>query len=150
VPVLGWRTSTLPLFYTAEGGPPVSAVVGDAAEAAGVARAHWSVNPTGGLVLARPPDAISGEAGVTGAARSAGPDLEEVIAQAVQQVHAEGVRGQAVTPAVLARIEELSHGRSVEVNAALIAGNAALAAEVAVAYTAAPGAAAGSVSGAGR
>ncbi len=42
--------------------------------------------------------------------------------------------GQAVTPAVLALVEELSGGRSVEVNQALIADNAALAADVAVVY----------------
>jgi pseudouridine-5'-phosphate glycosidase len=45
-----------------------------------------------------------------------------------------GVTGQAVTPAILARIEELSGGRSVQVNQRLIADNATLAAEVAVAY----------------
>jgi len=151
VPVLGWRTPTLPLFYTAEGGPPVSAVVGDAAEAAGVARAHWAVNPSGGLLLARPPEAKPGATAATPATAAAAatptrasatawPDLEELIVLAVQQVHAAGVRGQAVTPAVLARIEQLSEGRSVEVNAALIAGNAALAAEVAVAYAAGSGA----------
>jgi len=44
------------------------------------------------------------------------------------------VTGQAVTPAVLARVEELSGGRNVEVNQRLIADNAALAAEVAVAH----------------
>jgi pseudouridine-5'-phosphate glycosidase len=46
----------------------------------------------------------------------------------------QGVTGQAVTPAVLALVEELSDRRSVEVNQRLIADNAALAAEVAVAY----------------
>ena len=45
--------------------------------------------------------------------------------------------GQAVTPAVLARVSELSDGRSAEVNRQLIADNAALAAKVAVAYAAA-------------
>jgi len=52
----------------------------------------------------------------------------------VRQVQREGVTGQAVTPAVLARVDELSDGRSVEVNQRLIADNAALAAEVAVAW----------------
>ena len=45
VPVLGWRTDELPLFYTAHGGPPVSARVEAAAEAADIAggcrRAAW-------------------------------------------------------------------------------------------------------------
>jgi len=122
VPVLGWRTPTLPLFYTAEGGPPVSAVVGSTAEAARVARAHWTLNPSGGVVLARPP--------------AEGLDLEDLITGAVQRVKAEGVTGQAVTPAVLALVEELSDGRSVAVNRALIADNAGLAADVAVAYAA--------------
>jgi pseudouridine-5'-phosphate glycosidase len=120
VPVLGWRTPTLPLFYTGEGGPPVSAEVTTAPETAGVARTHWAVNPGGGLLLARPP--------------STGLDLEELIATAVLQVKEQGISGQAVTPAVLTLIEELSDGRSVEVNRALIADNASLAGEVAVAY----------------
>jgi pseudouridylate synthase len=120
VPVLGWRTPTLPLFYTAAGGPPVSAVVTEVAEAARVARVHWAVNPAGGLLLARPP--------------ATSLDLADVIAEAVRQVTENGITGQAVTPAVLARVEELSDGRSVEVNRALIADNAGLAAQVAVAY----------------
>lgn len=123
VPVLGWQTPTLPLFYTAAGGPPVSAVVGTSPEAAEVAAAHWTVNPTGGLLLARPP--------------ADGLDLSELISSAVELVQARGITGQAVTPAVLALIEDLSDGRSVAVNRALIADNASLAAEVAVAYAAA-------------
>ena len=122
VPVLGWQTSTLPLFYAALGGPPVSAVVTADAEVAAVAAAHWELSPSGGLVLARPP--------------REGLDLAELIDRAVQRVKADGVTGQAVTPAVLTLIEELSDGRSVAVNRALIVDNAGLAAEVAVAYAA--------------
>lgn len=59
-----------------------------------------------------------------------------MITAAVGRVHRAGVSGQAVTPAVLTMIEELSGGRSVAVNQALIADNAALAAQVAVAYAA--------------
>ena len=121
VPVLGWRTGTLPRFYTAEGGPPVSAEVSDSPEAARICAAHWQLSADGGLLLARPPvDGI---------------DIEPLIDQAVQQVRGQNLSGQAVTPAVLSLVHELSGGRSVEVNRRLIEDNAALAAEIAVAYS---------------
>ena len=80
------------------------------------------MNSAGGPALGRPPVEA---------------DLDEPIGRAVEVVRACGVTGQAVTPAVLTEIEELSDGRSVAVNQALIADNAGLAAEVAVAYAAA-------------
>ncbi len=120
VPVLGWRTRTLPMFYSAEGGPPVSAVVTEAAEAARLAAAHWLLNGPSGLLLARPADPSL--------------DIEPILAEAVDRVREQGIRGQGVTPAVLDLVHELSGGRSIEVNRQLIAGNARLAAEVAVAY----------------
>jgi pseudouridylate synthase len=121
VPVLGWRTSTLPMFYSATGGPPVSAVVTAAAEVARITAAHWVLNGSTGVLLTRPPE------------RSL--DIEPILAEAVAQVDERGVRGQSVTPAVLALVHEMSEGRSAEVNQRLIADNAALAAEVAVAYS---------------
>ena len=120
VPVLGWQTPTLPLFYTGEGGPPVSAVIGSAAEAAQVASTHWAVNPGGGLILGRPP--------------ADGLELAALIDEAVQRVKADRITGQAVTPALLALVEELSGGRSVAVNRQLICDNAGLAGEIAVAW----------------
>jgi pseudouridylate synthase len=120
VPVLGWQTRTLPMFYTAEGGPPVSATVAQPAEVAAIAAAHWQLAPSSGLILARPP--------------AGGLDLEALITEAVARVRRAGVTGQAVTPAVLAAVEELSDGRSVDVNRRLIADNAGLAGRVAVAY----------------
>jgi pseudouridine-5'-phosphate glycosidase len=119
VPVLGWRTATLPLFYTADGGPAVPAVVTTADETARIALAQWQLSPSSGLLLARPP--------------ADGLDIEPLISEAVRRVRSEGVTGQAVTPAALALVEELTDGRSVEVNRRLIADNAALAAHVAVA-----------------
>jgi pseudouridylate synthase len=122
IPVIGWRTGTLPRFYAAAGGPPVSATVADAEEAARIAGAHWQITPDSGLILGRPPaDSL---------------DIDTLITEAVDRVRAAGITGQAVTPAVLTAVEELSGGRSVEVNRRLIADNAALAAEVAVAYAA--------------
>jgi pseudouridylate synthase len=122
VPVLGWQTSTLPMFYSALGGPPVSATVVDASEAARIAAAHWQLSPASGLLLGRPP--------------ADGLDIEALITEAVEQVRSAGISGQAVTPAVLTAVEELSDGRSVEVNRRLIADNAALAAQIAVAHAA--------------
>jgi len=120
VPVLGWRTATMPVFYTAAGGPAVPATVTTSREAARIALTHWQLNPSSGLLLARPP--------------AGGLDIEPIVAEATARVRRAGVTGQAVTPAVLALIEELSDGRSVEVNQRLIADNAALAGEVAVAW----------------
>jgi pseudouridine-5'-phosphate glycosidase len=122
VPVLGWRTGTLPLFYSAAGGPPVSAVVTAAKEAALITVAHWQLNGSTGVLLTRPPEPSL--------------EIEPVIAEAVAQVESQGVHGQSVTPAVLALVHELTGGRSAEVNRQLIADNAGLAAEVAVAYSA--------------
>jgi pseudouridine-5'-phosphate glycosidase len=121
VPVLGWRTDELPLFYTARGGPPVSARVESAEEAARVAHAHWRLGRRSSLVLARPPD-------------EGLDDVEPLIERAVVQAAADGVAGQAVTPYVLSFLHRESGGRTLEVNRRLIADNAALAAEVAVAY----------------
>jgi pseudouridylate synthase len=118
VPVLGWRTATLPLFYSATGGPPVPFTVASASEAAAIARAHWEFG-RGGLLLAQPP--------------AESLDVEEVIEAALERATAEGVRGQDVTPFVLAFIHRETGGESVRINKRLIVDNAALAAEVAVA-----------------
>ena len=53
IPVLGWRTDELPLFYTAGGGPPVSTRVDTSLEAASIASAHWQLERPGGLLLAQ-------------------------------------------------------------------------------------------------
>ena len=55
VPVLGYRTDTLPLFYDAAGGPPVSARVESPEEAARVADAHWRLGGNA-ILVSRPPD----------------------------------------------------------------------------------------------
>jgi len=118
VPVLGWRTPTLPLFYSGAGGPPVPFTVATASEAAAIAQAHWDLG-RGGLLLAQPP--------------AESLDVGEIIEAALERAAAEDVRGQAVTPFVLAFVHRETGGESVRVNKRLIVDNAALAAEVAVA-----------------
>jgi pseudouridine-5'-phosphate glycosidase len=121
VPVLGFRTSELPLFYTARGGPSVSTRVDSADEAARIAHAHWQLGRHSALVLARAPD-------------DSLDDLAPLIDQVLAETERAGVTGQELTPALLSRLHEVSAGRTLEANRQLVADNAALAAEVAVAY----------------
>lgn len=121
VPVLGWRTDTIPLFYTRDGGPPVSARVLTVEEVARIAQFHWRLGRHSALVLARPPDESL--------------DVEPLIQAGVAEAEEQGVQGQDVTPFVLGYLHEASEGATVPVNKTLIVENAALAAEVAVAYS---------------
>jgi pseudouridine-5'-phosphate glycosidase len=73
VPVLGFRTDTLPLFYAVEGGPPVPARADSTEHAARIAAAHWALGRTTGLVVARPPDP---------SLEDVGPLIEEALAAA--------------------------------------------------------------------
>jgi pseudouridylate synthase len=117
VPVLGWRTDELPLFYAAGGGPPVSARVEDAGEAARIALAHWELGG-GGLLLGRPPDESL-------------DDVEPLIRSALAEADRSGVHGQAVTPFVLSYLHRESGGRTLRANRDLIVANARLAGEIA-------------------
>ncbi|HTO26422.1 MAG TPA: pseudouridine-5'-phosphate glycosidase [Gaiellaceae bacterium] len=122
VPVLGYRVDTLPLFYAAAGGPPVSARVESPDEAARIARGHWDLGG-GGLLLGRPPDEPL-------------DDVEPLIEQALAAAADEGVSGQAVTPFVLSYLHRESGGRTQHANKALVAQNARLAGEIAAAASA--------------
>ena len=121
VPVLGYRVETLPLFYAAAGGPPVSARVEDATEVARIADAHWRLGGNA-ILVGRPPDESLDVAGL----------VEEVVAEATDR----GIVGQAVTPYVLSALHERSGGETRRVNRDLIVANAGLAAEIAVAFVA--------------
>jgi pseudouridine-5'-phosphate glycosidase len=121
VPVLGYRVDTLPLFYSAAGGPPVSARVEDAAEAARVADAHWRLGGNA-ILVGRPPDESLDVADL----------VEEIVAEAADR----DIVGQAVTPYVLSALHERSRGETRRVNRDLIVANAGLAGEIAVAWAA--------------
>jgi len=121
VPVLGFRTDELPLFYATRGGPPVSARVETAQDAARIAEAHWQLGRRSGLLLARAPDPSL-------------DDVEPLIEEALADARRRAVSGQALTPFVLSFLHERSDGRTLEVNRRLVADNASLAAEVAIAY----------------
>jgi pseudouridine-5'-phosphate glycosidase len=113
VPVLGWRTDTLPLFYSAAGGPPVSARVDETDKVARLVRAHWALGG-GGVLLSRPPD-------------DSLDDVEPLVAAALAAAERDGIRGQAVTPFVLSYVHRESGGRTQQANRDLIVGNSRLA-----------------------
>jgi pseudouridine-5'-phosphate glycosidase len=121
VPLLGFRTDELPLFYTARGGPAVSARVESAEEAARIAQSHWRLGRHSALVLAQPPPESL-------------DDVEPLIEQALAEADDRGVAGPAVTPFVLSFLHEASGGRTLKVNRDLVLANAELSAQVAVAY----------------
>ena len=122
IPVLGYRTHELPLFYAARGGPPTSGRVESADEAARIAQAHWQLGGRG-LLLARPPDESL-------------DDVEPLIDDALVAARNRGITGGAVTPFVLSYLHDRSDGRTLRANKELVAANAGLAAEVAVASVA--------------
>jgi pseudouridine-5'-phosphate glycosidase len=121
IPVVGFRTDTLPLFYSRDGGPPIPQRVDDIASAARVAASHWELGGCGLLLANPPPESI---------------DVDDLIEEAIAEAAARGVAGQQVTPFVLAFLHERSEGRTLDVNRALIVDNARIAGELAVAFAA--------------
>lgn len=121
VPVIGYRTETFPEFYSRGGSLPVTVRVESAAEAAKMFAAHVVLGG-GGAVLANPlpeVDAIPAE------------ELAEAMRQAEADAERAGVSGAKLTPFLLAKLAELTGGRTLTANRKLIVNNAKLAAEVA-------------------
>jgi pseudouridine-5'-phosphate glycosidase len=120
VPVAGFGTDTVPLFYAAGGGPPVPMRADTPAAVAEIAHTHWALGRETAVVVLRPP----------------APELDvtALVEDAVTRAREEGVEGQAVTPYVLAYLHEHSAGETLAVNRRLAADNAALAAQIASVY----------------
>lgn len=122
VPVLGYRTGTLPAFYLRDSGLPVSWRVDSAAAAARAFAAHHKLGSGGGAVLANPVPV--------------GDELDRalhdrVLASGLAAVADRGVAGKDVTPALLEHFHAATAGASLRTNVALMLSNARLAAEVA-------------------
>jgi pseudouridine-5'-phosphate glycosidase len=124
VPVLGYRTDTFPAFYATSSGLPIDARVDAPGDAAAILHAKWGAGLEGGALIAAPPPADLA---------LPGDEMESAIAQALQSAEEAGVRGRALTPYLLARVSEITAGRSMTVNVALLEQNARVAAQIAAA-----------------
>ena len=124
VAVVGYRTLEMPGFFTADTGLRLSVRADSAEEIARMFVAHRALGRRSALLVMQPLPAelaLSRER------------VERAVAKAVAEATAQGVRGAAMTPALLGAIERETNGRSLVTNLELLERNAALAAEIAVA-----------------
>lgn len=128
VPVLGWGTDEFPAFFTRASSLPVDRRVDTVEEVARIVRTKWALGLAGGVLLVNP---IASE-------HEPDPQLiERAIDGALREAEHNGIVGKAITPFLLARVEALSGGISLEANVALILANARLAGRLAAALLAA-------------
>jgi pseudouridine-5'-phosphate glycosidase len=126
VPVVGVGTDEFPAFFSRTSGLPVAHRVDTAAELAALVTAQRTLGLVGGVLVAVP---------IPEADAMAADEISAIIEQALADADAQAVSGKDVTPYLLARINELTDGRSLAANVALIRNNAAFAADLAVALT---------------
>ncbi len=125
VPVIGFRTARFPAFYVIDSGLAVPATAEDADTAAKIFDTHRRLGG-GGAVLAQP---IAADVAIDA------EEFEQWREAADREAQEQRVTGSAVTPFLLKRIAELSEGKTLRANRALIVANARLAARVAVALS---------------
>ena len=115
VPVLGYGCDELPAFYSRHSGCPVPARVDGPEETAAVLSAAWATGSRGVVVAIPPPGELE--------------DAKEIVLRATRELSE--VVGPEATPRLLARVAELSGGRSLDLNVGLVVNNARVAARVA-------------------
>lgn len=124
VPVVGYQTDKFPEFYSRDGNLDVSVRLDSPKEIAAFAQAHGALGLHSAVLVANPipeMDAIPKS------------EIEPMIQQASKEAAEQRIHGQALTPYLLQRISELTDGRSVRANLALLLNNARLAAQIAIA-----------------
>ncbi len=123
VPVVSVGQAQFPAFFTRESGLNADFQLDSAAELADFIRTKWQLGLNGGVVVANP---------VPQADAMPKTEIDAMTEQALREAEAQGVNGKAVTPFLLERIKQLTEGRSLDTNIALVKNNAVLGAELAV------------------
>jgi pseudouridine-5'-phosphate glycosidase len=124
VPVIGVGSDEFPAFFSRHSGLAVPHRVDSVTELAAVVAAHRSLELPGGILVANP---------IPAQHEVPADEIGDVIDRAVTEAETQGIAGKDVTPYLLARVTELTEGRSLTANIALVGHNAALAADLAVA-----------------
>lgn len=125
VPVIGYRTDTLPAFFTVDSDCGVDCRLDDAQQIAQAMHAKWAMGLQGGLVVANP---VPSQFAMPRAR------MDAAIGQALREAGQQKVAGKAVTPFLLARVAQLTGGDSLATNIELVRNNARLASAIAVQY----------------
>jgi pseudouridine-5'-phosphate glycosidase len=128
VPVVSVGQPGFPAFFTRESGFNADFQLDTPAQQARFIRTKWQLGLTGGVVVSNP---------VPEESAMQSDEIDGIIAQALREADAQGVKGKAVTPFLLARIKDLTGGRSLATNIALVKNNALVGAHLAVALHAA-------------
>ncbi|WP_313033949.1 pseudouridine-5'-phosphate glycosidase [Massilia alkalitolerans] len=127
VPVLSVGQPGFPAFFTRESGFKADFQLDTPEEQASFIRTKWQLGLAGGVVVSNP---------VPSESAMPAEEIDAIIRQALGEAEAQGVKGKAVTPFLLARIKELTEGRSLATNIALVKHNALVGARLAVALNA--------------
>ncbi|MDB9974799.1 pseudouridine-5'-phosphate glycosidase [Candidatus Thioglobus sp.] len=125
VPVIGYKTSELPAFYSTRSGFNVDYRIDAAADIANILKTKWNLSIDGGVLVANPiPIASELESSI----------MNEAINQAIVEANNEKITGKNITPYLLSKVNEITKGKSLNANIKLIQNNANLAAKIAVHY----------------
>ncbi|WP_374635570.1 pseudouridine-5'-phosphate glycosidase [Paracoccus sp. (in: a-proteobacteria)] len=127
VPVIAFGQDQLPAFWSRESGLVAPLRMDDPAKIASAARLRRELGLEGGQLVVNP---IPPQAEIPRA------EMIPVVEQALSEAAAKGIAAKAVTPFLLQRIYELTKGRSLDANIALVLNNARLAAQIAIAMVA--------------
>ena len=124
VPVLSVGQPGFPAFFTRESGFQADFQIDSPEEQAAFIRTKWQLGLAGGVVVSNP---------VPADAAMAPGEIDAIISQALAEAASQNVTGKKVTPFLLGRIKELTEGRSLATNIALVKHNALIGARLAVA-----------------
>ena len=125
VPVVGYKTTFLPAFYTDKTNYSLPASVDNVAALATMVKIHWDLGLKSGILITNPiPKEYSIAAEV----------IDPVIANAIDKAEKNNIKGKAITPFLLSEVSQLTKGKSLEANIALIKNNVKLGAELAKQY----------------
>ncbi len=126
VPVIGYKTSELPAFYSTKSGFNVDYRIDAAIEIAGILKTKWDLSIDGGVLVTNPiPVAFELESSV----------MNEAINLAIIEADNENITGKKITPYLLSKVNEITKGKSLDANIKLIKNNADLAAKIAVHFS---------------